>query len=69
MSAEKSLKKAGVPTRLIPVPKRLSSDCGFAIRVFLPDRDRAREVLTRSGIFPRSVHILREGDVYEEEPF
>jgi hypothetical protein len=69
MSAEKNLKKAGVPMRLIPVPRRLSSDCGLAIRVFLPDRDRAREVLTRSGILPRSVHILRDGDVYEEEPF
>ncbi len=69
MSAEKNLRKAGVPTTLIPVPKQLSSDCGFAIRIFLPDRDRAREVLSRSGIPPRSVHILREGGMYEEDPF
>ncbi|MDH3382970.1 MAG: DUF3343 domain-containing protein [Deltaproteobacteria bacterium] len=69
MSAEKKLKGAGVPMRLIPVPRRLSSDCGLAIRIFSPDRDRAKEVLSRSGIFPRSVHILREGDMYEEEPF
>ena len=69
MSAEKNLKRAGVPMRLIPVPRRLSSDCGLAIRIFLPYRDRAREVLTRSGVIPRSVHILREGDMYEEEPF
>ena len=69
MSAEKTLKTAGVPTKLIPVPKRLSTDCGFAVRIFLPDRDRAREVLSRSGLLPRSVHILREEGVYEDEPF
>jgi len=69
MSAEKNLKRGGVPMRLIPVPRRLSSDCGLAIRIFLPDRDRAKEVLSRSGILPRSAHILREGDRYEEEPF
>ena len=33
MSAERRLKKAGVPMRLIPVPRRLSSDCGLAIRI------------------------------------
>jgi hypothetical protein len=69
MAAEKNLKRGGVPMRLIPVPRRLSSDCGLAIRIFPPDRDRAKEVLSRSGILPRAVHILREGDRYEEEPF
>jgi hypothetical protein len=69
MSAEKYLKKAGVPMRLIPVPRRLTSDCGLAIRIFLPDRDRAKKVLSGSGILPQSVHILRNEGMYEEEPF
>jgi hypothetical protein len=69
MSAEKNLKKAGVPMRLIPVPRRLTSDCGLAIRVSSPDRDCAREVLSRARILPRSVHILLDGGVYEEVPF
>lgn len=68
MSAEKILKGGGVPMRLIPVPRRLTSDCGLAIRIFPPDKDRARKVLSRAGLLPRSVHILREGEVYEEEP-
>lgn len=68
MSAEKRLKKAGVPMRLIPVPKRLTSDCGLAIRIVSADRARAREVLSRSGIPPVSVHILLENGTYEEEP-
>lgn len=68
MSAEKQLKKAGVPMRLIPVPRRLSSDCGLAIRIFPPARNKAREVLSRSKILPKSVHILREKGGYSEEP-
>jgi len=69
MSAEKNLKREGVPTKLIPVPGQLSSDCGFAIRILPPDKGRAKEVLSRAGILPRSVYILREEEMYEEEPF
>lgn len=33
MHAEKLLKQAGVTSRTIPVPRKLSSDCGLAIRI------------------------------------
>lgn len=69
MAAEKNLKKGGVPTKIIPVPRVLSSDCGLAIRIFPPDKGRAKDVLSRSGILPRSVYILRAEEMYEEEPF
>jgi ribosomal protein L16/L10AE len=69
LSAEKALKKGGVPMRLIPVPRRLTSDCGLAIRIFPTDKDRARKVLLMAGLLPRSVHILREEGMYDEEPF
>ncbi|HEU5361580.1 MAG TPA: DUF3343 domain-containing protein [Candidatus Deferrimicrobiaceae bacterium] len=69
MSAEKKLKKAGVPMRLIPVPRQLTSDCGLAIRIFTPDRDRARRALSQARILPRSVHILLEKGGYKEVPF
>jgi hypothetical protein len=69
MSAEKNLKKAGVPMRLIPVPRRLTSDCGLAIRISSTDRICAKEVLSRVKILPRSVHILLDGGIYEEVPF
>ncbi len=32
LKAEKILKKAGIPHKLIPVPKHISSDCGICIR-------------------------------------
>jgi hypothetical protein len=65
MSAEKRLKKGGVPMRLIPVPRRLTSDCGLAIRIPLRDRDRAREVLSASRLLPVSAHIPREDGEYD----
>ena len=37
MKAERVLKEKGVPIKLIPVPKNISSDCGVCIR-FTPER-------------------------------
>ena len=32
LKAEKILKKEGLPHKLIPVPKHISSDCGICLR-------------------------------------
>ncbi|HPA72143.1 MAG TPA: DUF3343 domain-containing protein [Spirochaetota bacterium] len=37
MKAERVLKERGIPVKLIPVPKHISSDCGVCIR-FTPER-------------------------------
>lgn len=68
LSAEKALKRGGVPMRLIPVPRRLTSDCGLAIRIPAAQRKPAREVLARAGIPPRSAHLLISEGEYREEP-
>ena len=65
LSAEKRLKGGGVPLRLIPVPRRLTSDCGLAIRIPLGGRDRARELLSGARLLPASVHLSREGGEYD----
>ena len=65
LSAEKRLKGGGVPLRLIPVPRRLTSDCGLAIRIPLDQRDRAREILSRARLLPVSAHLPREGGEYD----
>lgn len=65
LSAEKRLKGGGVPLRLIPVPRRLTSDCGLAIRISTDRRDRAREILSGARLLPLSAHILREGGEYD----
>jgi len=69
LSAEKHLKKAGVPMRLIPVPKWLTSDCGLAIRIHEGDRGRARAVLSAAKILPVSAHLLRNRGGYESVAF
>ncbi len=69
LSAEMRLKRAGVPMRLIPVPRSLSSDCGLAIRIPPSGLDQAREVLSGAGLLPYTVHILRNEGGYEQVPF
>lgn len=69
LSAEKRLKRGGVPMRLIPVPRRLTSDCGLAIRIPLDQRDHAREVLSGQRCLPASVHILGEDGEYRTVKF
>ncbi len=69
LSAEMRLKRAGVPMRLVPVPRSLSSDCGLAIRIPSSGLGQAREVLSKAGLLPNSVHILRYEGGYEQVPF
>ncbi len=65
LSAEKRLKRGGVTVRLIPVPRRLTSDCGLAIRIRLDQRDRAREILSEARLLPVSANLPREGGEYD----
>jgi len=37
MKAEKILKEAGIPHKLIPVPRSISYDCGVCLR-FIPEQ-------------------------------
>jgi hypothetical protein len=37
LRSEKILKESGIPHKLIPVPRHVSSDCGICLR-FTPDR-------------------------------
>lgn len=47
MLAEKLLRDAGMAIKLIPVPKRISSDCGVCIRVDTADLDSAQGILAQ----------------------
>jgi hypothetical protein len=40
MKAERILIEAGIPHKLIPVPKKISADCGVCLR-FLPEHKDA----------------------------
>jgi hypothetical protein len=58
LSAEKSLEKAGIEHRTIMKPRRISSDCGLAIRVDPRSLESCQEVLTVDGLLP--VRFFRE---------
>jgi uncharacterized protein YqgV (UPF0045/DUF77 family) len=40
MKAEKILKEAGIPYKIVPVPKSISTDCGVCV-CFLPEQKEA----------------------------
>lgn len=69
LAAEKRLKGGGVPVRLIPVPRSLTSDCGLAVRIPLDRLPRAREILTLARLLPASAHVPRGEGEYDPMPF
>ena len=56
MRIEHLLNMAEIPTKLIPVPRYLSSNCGNCVRIFSSDKEKA------SGITEKN-HIQTEGIV------
>jgi len=45
LRSEKILKEAGIPHKLIPVPRHISSDCGICLRFTVDLRKRIDEAL------------------------
>jgi len=57
LQAEKLLKKEGVATKLIPVPRHLSADCGICLRFEHSEETRVKVILEEKqveiqGIYP-----------------
>ncbi len=46
LKAEKILKGEGIPFKLIPVPRHLSSDCGVCLRFPEVFREKVRQALS-----------------------
>jgi hypothetical protein len=47
---ERILKAAGIPGRLVPVPRHLSSDCGVCVRIDPAQKEAVREALTAAQV-------------------
>ncbi|MBD3391145.1 MAG: DUF3343 domain-containing protein [Chitinivibrionales bacterium] len=58
IKAEKLMRRAGIDCKLIPVPRKLSSDCGICIRFAARDKSRAALVLAKGGIETEGIHDL-----------
>jgi hypothetical protein len=48
--AERLLHQARIGSKLIPVPRHLSSDCGVCLRIEQPDRGAAEQALQQAGV-------------------
>jgi hypothetical protein len=49
--AEKAIRQQGIPRRVIPVPRSVSSQCGMALEIDPADREKVVELL-ESSVFP-----------------
>ncbi len=54
--AERVLHQAGISSKMIPVPRHLSSDCGVCLRIERADREAARKALEAAGVEMEGVH-------------
>jgi len=48
--ASNTLKKREIPHKLIPVPRHLSSDCGYCVRIKRADSAAVEAILRETGI-------------------
>jgi len=48
--ASNTLKKNNFNHKMIPVPRHLSSDCGYCVRFNRPDKEKIRELLENTGV-------------------
>lgn len=58
MRIEKLLKKEGLPYKLIPVPRHLSSDCGICVRICKQDSEAVKTILADHQIDTQSFEVL-----------
>ncbi len=58
LRAEKVLGRAGIRCKLIPVPRRLSSDCGVCVRIKRADQEAAIQALEAARVEMEGVHEI-----------
>jgi hypothetical protein len=58
LKAERILKRMGIPHKLIPVPRQISSDCGSCLRVSAADLQDIRLLLEAEDVGVAGVQLL-----------
>ena len=56
--AEKILHQAGIASKLIPVPRHISSSCGVCVRIERDDREAALRAMGEARVQIEGVHDL-----------
>ena len=63
MKAEKIFKKEGIDIRLIPTPRKISSDCGMAIEAHYENIERIKTILGNHKCGVDGIYIFDEREV------
>lgn len=58
LRGEKILKHAGIASKLIPVPRALSSECGICLRILRNDQERARQAFGAVNVPIIEIHDM-----------
>ena len=56
--AEQVCHRAGLKVKLIPTPRRLSSNCGTALRFTWEERERVEEALRANKVDYDEIHLI-----------
>jgi hypothetical protein len=56
--AEKMLDQEGIPCKLIPVPRHLSSDCSVCARITRDQMEAARRILDAARVETLGIHEI-----------
>lgn len=59
LRAEKLLAQEKIRSKLIPVPRSLSSDCGVCLRTGRADKEKAITVMEKNSLRFEQVHDLK----------
>ena len=62
LRAEQLLKRAGVAFLLVPVPRRLTADCGLALRIAPAQLAAVSAVLAAADLLPAELYQMRAGE-------
>ena len=55
LTAERAARKNGIPCRMVPIPRSISTDCGMCISVKAEDGSAFLGVVKQSGLTPERV--------------
>lgn len=56
--AESVLKKAGIPCKLTPVPRHLSSDCGVCAKIERTYKEGIEDILKSARVEVAAIHDI-----------
>jgi len=64
LKAEKVLKKSGFDVDTVPVPRKISADCGIAISFSTVDVNRVKELLDEKNCRLEGIYVSSDDGTY-----